>query len=192
MKKNFGIKNLWRVIIGILFLILVFKLIQNRTQKAIIKENINPAEKLKLAVVTPIVKQEPELVEVVAVIDGDTVKIKVNGEEKSVRLIGVDTPEKNECFEKEATKKAKELMENKKIKLEADVTQDDKDKYDRWLRYIYLEDGTLVNKKLVEEGFGTEYTYKVAYKFQTEFKAAEKMAKEGKMRIWADDVCENF
>jgi len=192
MKKNFRIKNLWRVIIGTLFLILIFKLVQNRTHKEIVKENINPAERLKLAMVTPMVKQELELVEVVAVIDGDTVKIKVNGEEKSVRLIGVDTPEKNECFEKEATKRAKELMENKRIKLESDSSQDDKDKYDRLLRYIYLEDGTLVNKKLIEEGFGAEYTFKTAYKFQTEFKAAEKMAKEGKMGIWADGVCENF
>lgn len=119
-------------------------------------------------------------------------RIKINGKEESVRLIGVDTPEKNECFEKEATEKAKELMENKKIKLEADGSQDNKDKYDRLLRYVYLEDGTLVNKKLVEEGFGTEYTYKIPYKFQTEFKAAEKMAKEGKTGIWSDGVCENF
>jgi len=83
-------------------------------------------------------------------------------------------------------------MDNKKIILEADNSQDDKDKYDRLLRYIYLEDGTLINKKLIEEGTSEEYTYKTAYKFQTEFKEVEKMAKERKMGIWADDVCKNF
>lgn len=192
MRKIFKIKNLGWIIVGVLFLILVFKILQNRTQKIIVKESINPIERLKLAVTTPIVKQEQELVEVVKVIDGDTIKVKVNGEEESIRLIGIDTPEKNECFEKEATKRAKELMENKKIKLEADSSQDDNDKYGRLLRYIYLEDGILVNKKLIEEGFGTEYTYKIDYKFQTEFKEAEKMAKWQKVGIWADGVCENF
>ena len=190
MKKVFNIKNLGWVIAGVLFLILIFKILQNRNQRVIVKENINPIEKLKLAATTPIIKQES--VEVVKVIDGDTVRVKVNGKEESVRLIGIDTPEKNECFEKEATEKAKELMENKKIKLEADDSQDNRDKYDRLLRYIYLEDGTLINEKLIEEGYGTEYTYKIPYKFQTEFKAAEKIAKGEKMGIWADGVCGNF
>ncbi|MDD2225372.1 MAG: thermonuclease family protein [Candidatus Shapirobacteria bacterium] len=192
MRKIFKIKNLGWTIAGILFLILVFKILQNRNQRKVVKENINPIERLKLAVTTPIVKQEQELVEVVKVIDGDTVIVKINGKEESIRLVGIDTPEKNECFEKEATKRAKELMENKKIKLEADSSQDNKDKYDRLLRYVYLEDGTLVNKKLVEEGFGMEYTYKIDYKFQTEFKKVEKMAKEKKIGMWADGVCENF
>lgn len=177
MKRVFNIRNLGWLIAVILFLILIFEILQNRTQK--VKEGINP-----------IIKQES--VEVIKVIDGDTVIVKINGKEESVRLIGIDTPEKNECFEKEATEKAKELMENKKIKLEADDSQDNRDKYDRLLRYIYLEDGTLVNQKLIEEGFGTEYTYKIPYKFQTEFKAAEKIAKEGKTGIWSDGVCENF
>jgi len=181
MRKIFRVKNLGWIIAGILFLILVFKIISDKKKPVFVEKNIN---------VIPTAKQE--IIELIKVIDGDTIIVKINGEEKSVRLIGIDTPEKNECFEKEATRKAKELMENKKIKLEADNTQDDKDKYDRLLRYIYLEDGTLINKKLIEEGFGTEYTYKVVYKFQTEFKGAEKMAKEEKIGMWADSVCENF
>lgn len=191
MNKIRKIKNLGWVLVGILFLILAFKILQNRIPTVIIKENIDSIERLRLAeIVTPVVKQE--LVEVVKVIDGDTLIVKINGGEKSVRLIGIDTPEKNECFEKEATKKAKELMENKKIKLEDDSSQDDNDKYGRLLRYVYLEDGNLINKRLIEEGFGTEYTYKVAYKFQTEFEGVEKLAKENKIGIWADGVCENF
>jgi len=181
MRKIFKIKNLGWIIAGILFLILVFKIISDNKKSAVVEESIN---------VTPTAKQE--IIELIKVVDGDTIIVKINGREKSVRLIGIDTPEKDECFEKEATKKAKELMENKKIKLEADSSQDDNDKYGRLLRYIYLEDGTFVNEKLVEGGFGTEYTYKVKYKFQTEFREVEKLAKEKKIGIWADGVCGNF
>jgi len=180
MKKNKIIKNLGWIIAGILFLILAFKLISD-FRKTPIKENIKAS---------PTIKQEST--ELIKIIDGDTVIVKINGEEKSIRLIGIDTPEKNECFEKEATEKLKEIIANKKIKLEADNSQDDKDKYDRLLRYIYLEDGTLINKKLIEEGVAKEYTYKIAYKFQTEFKEAEKIAKEKKIGIWADGICNNF
>jgi micrococcal nuclease len=181
MRKIFNIKNLGWIIAGILFLILVFKIISDNKKPVFVEKNIN---------VTPTAKQE--IIELIKVVDGDTIIVKINGREKSVRLIGIDTPEKNECFEKEATDKANELMENKKIKLEADSSQDNNDKYGRLLRYIYLEDGTLINKKLVEEGFGTEYTYKIAYKFQTEFREIEKMAKEKKIGMWADGVCGNF
>ena len=180
MKINKIIKILGWIMVGILFLILAFKLISN-LRKTPIKENIEAS---------PTIKQES--IELARIIDGDTVIVKINGEEKSVRLIGIDTPEKNECFEKEATEKLKTLIENKKIKLEADNSQDDKDKYGRLLRYIYLENGTLVNKKLIEEGAAKEYTYKIAYKFQAEFKETEKMAKEKKMGIWADGICNNF
>jgi micrococcal nuclease len=187
MNKIRKIKNLGWIIAGILFLILAFKILQNRTQTVIVKENIDSVERLKLAgIVTPIVKQE--LVEVVKVVDGDTIIVKISGEKKSVRLIGINAPEINECFGKEATEKIKELIGNKKIKLEADSSQDDKDKYYRLLRYVYLEDGTLVNKKLIEEGVAEEYTYKVAYKFQTEFKEVENLSKEKKIGLWM--VCD--
>jgi len=181
MRKIFKIKNLGWIIAGILFSILVFKIISDNKKPVIVEESIN---------MTPTAKQE--IIELIKVVDGDTVMVKINGEKKSVRLIGIDTPEKNECYEKEATGKMKELTQNKKIKLEADSSQDNEDIYDRLLRYVYLEDGTLINKKLVEEGFGTEYTYKIAYKFQTEFREAEKMAKEKNIGMWADGVCENF
>ena len=75
------------------------------------------------------------------------------------------------------------------VELEADNSQDDKDKYDRLLRYVYLTDGTLINKKLIEDGFGFEYTYQIPYKFQTEFKAAQKQAEEKKIGLWADGAC---
>lgn len=148
---------------------------------------------------TPIVILTPtinlSLVKVTKVVDGDTIRVVIDGKEESVRLIGIDSPEtvdprkSVQCFGKEASAKAKELVEGKNVILESDSTQDDIDKYDRLLRYVYLEDGTFVNQKMIEEGYAFEYTYDVPYKYQTEFKEAQKQAESNKLGLWADSAC---
>lgn len=188
MKRVINLSNLGWIIAGILFLILAFKTNPENRKIEVKTENIIPTVEI-----TPTVKQD--LVLVTKIIDGDTLMVKINDKIETIRLIGVDTPETVDprktvqCFGKEASGKAKELMENKRVRLEADTTQTDRDKYNRLLRYVYLEDGTLINKKLIEEGFGFEYTYQIPYKFQAEFKEAQKIAEERKMGMWADGVC---
>jgi len=133
--------------------------------------------------------------EVSRVIDGDTFMIKISGKEMAVRLIGMDTPETVDprkpvqCFGREASAKAKELIEGKDVILDSDPTQGDKDKYGRLLRYVHLEDGTFFNQKLIEEGYAFEYTYDIPYKYQTEFKEAQKQAEVNKKGLWADGAC---
>jgi len=79
------------------------------------------------------------------IIDGDTVII--NGD--SVRLLGIDADERGyECYG-EAKKRLEELVLDKNILLERDG--EDKDQYDRYLRYLILDDEN-INLKLVEEG----------------------------------------
>lgn len=190
MKKIFNWKNIGWMLAVILWLILVLK---EGSNNKIIETRVE--EIIPTITITPTEIEVKDLFLVSKIIDGDTLMVKINDKEEAVRLIGVDTPETVDprktvqCFGKEATEKAKELVENKMIRLEIDTTQNDRDKYNRLLRYIYLEDGTLVNKKLIEEGFGFEYTYQIPYKFQTEFKAAQKMAEEKKMGLWADGAC---
>jgi len=121
--------------------------------------------------------------------------IKISGKEMAVRLIGMDTPETVDprkpvqCFGREASAKAKELIEGKDVILDSDPTQGDKDKYGRLLRYVHLEDGTFFNQKLIEEGYAFEYTYDIPYKYQTEFKEAQKQAEVNKKGLWADGAC---
>lgn len=137
---------------------------------------------------------KPILYKVIKVIDGDTVDVDISGKTQRLRLIGIDTPETNdprkpvECFAKEAKSKLTELLTNKQVKLEADASQDNRDKYDRLLRYIIL-DGKNVNKQLIEEGYAFEYTYKIPYKFQREFKAAENNARASAKGLWATNTC---
>jgi len=174
--------------LGILCLIVAYKIGKESNKTKIETNKIIPIETVvPEKIITP--TKGEDFILVTKIIDGDTLMVKINDKETAVRLVGIDTPESGQCFGKEATNRAKELMENKKVKLEADETQDDKDKYGRLLRYIYLEDGTFINKKLIEDGVAKEYTYKIAYKFQAEFKSDQKVAKEKKIGLWADEVC---
>ena len=138
---------------------------------------------------------EEKLYSVVKVIDGDTINVNIGGITETIRLIGINTPETVdprkpvECFGIEASNKAKELLTNKKVRLEADPTQGERDKYDRLLRYIWLEDGTFFNKKMISDGYAYEYTYDTPYKYQAEFKQAETEARLAKRGLWADNVC---
>lgn len=132
---------------------------------------------------------------VIKIVDGDTIKVNIDGKNENVRLIGINSPEVNdprkpvECFGKEASNKAKEILTDKSVKLENDPTQGDRDKYKRLLRYVFLEDGTSFNKLMIEEGYAYEYTYNIPYKYKEEFKKAQKQAEDNKKGLWADNVC---
>jgi micrococcal nuclease len=131
---------------------------------------------------------------VIKIIDGDTVEIYHGKKIEKVRLIGVNTPETVdprkhlECFGLESSSNLKKLLDGKVVKLDKDESQDNKDRYGRLLRYVILEEVN-INKKIIEEGFGFEYTYKKPYKFKKEFKSAELSAKEKGLGLWSKESC---
>ncbi len=139
---------------------------------------------LPLSTETSILPAVTESFKVTRIVDGDTIEIE--GGEK-VRYIGIDTPETVDprkpvqCFGIEASKKNKELVEGKTVRLEKDIT--DRDKYSRLLRYIWVDD-LFVNLELVKQGFAISYTYPPDVKYQKEFLAAEKEAKEAERGLW--------
>lgn len=125
------------------------------------------------------------VVKVTRVIDGDTIEIE--GGER-VRYIGIDTPETMDprkpvqCFGTESSKKNKDLVEGKTVRLEKDIT--DRDKYNRLLRYVWLND-TLINLALVKGGFAYSYSYPPDIKYQDKFVTAQKEAREAKVGLWS-------
>ncbi len=133
--------------------------------------------------------------QVLRVVDGDTVHVLLNSEEKKVRLIGIDTPETVDprkaiqCFGKEASNYAKELLTGQTVYLESDESQANVDKYQRLLRYIWLADGTNFNMKMIAEGYAFEYTYAVPYKYQEDFVQAQEEAQLAKKGLWGQDTC---
>lgn len=112
-------------------------------------------------------------------IDGDTIEIETG---EKVRLLGINAPEENEYYFKEAKERLVKLVERKSAKLEAG--SEDKDRYGRLLRYVFIGD-TLVNLQLVKEGYATVYIISPDEKYYLEFKKAEKEAKESKLGLWS-------
>lgn len=127
--------------------------------------------------------------QVIRVVDGDTIIVAVNHKPETIRLIGINTPETVapnkpvQCYGPEASKRTKELLTDKIVRLESDPSQDDKDKYHRLLRYVFLGDKN-VNEELVRDGFAREYTYKIPYQYQKAFRADQKTAKKNKLGLW--------
>lgn len=146
-----------------------------------------------------------EEAEVVRVVDGDTINVRILGrvdgpgagnarvgEEYPVRLIGIDTPESVkpdtpvECFGREASDAAKALLEGATVKLVRDV--EEADQYDRLLRYVYLE-GEMANARLVANGYAFAYTYPPSVRHSDLFVRLEREARENDRGLWAPDSC---
>lgn len=134
--------------------------------------------------------------QVVRVIDGDTVDIKLNSKPERLRLIGMDTPEVVDprtvvqCFGKEASARAKELLpEGAEVRVDGDPTQDTRDQYGRLLAYLWLPDGRLFGEVMIAEGYAHEYTFRVPYQQQAAFKRAEREARAAGRGLWAADTC---
>ena len=145
---------------------------------------------------------EYEWYPVVKVVDGDTLTIAIEGKNVTLRLIGLDTPETVDprkpvqCFGREASEKAKQLLSGTSVRIETDPSQGELDKYGRLLAYVYAPtsskpEGILVNEYMIREGYGHEYTYNLPYKYQAQFNEAEGLAREEKKGLWADGACQN-
>lgn len=129
-------------------------------------------------------------VELVKVIDGDTIKIIFEGKEQNVRYLLIDTPETNhprlgkQPFGEEAKVRNKELIENGKLEIEFDVGERF-DKYDRLLAYIYV-DGKSVQKILLSEGLArVAYVYPPNTRHLDPYEKSQVVAKEKKIGIWS-------
>jgi micrococcal nuclease len=142
-----------------------------------------------------------ELLVVKRVVDGDTFLLS-DGER--VRLLAIDTPEKFESkkLDKDAVSSGKDkktikklgqlasdyvknLVEGKKVRLEREPNYEDKDKYGRLLRYVYLEDGTCVNAKIISDGYGQVYESFPVSKTD-EFRKLQREARENGRGLWGN------
>ena len=130
------------------------------------------------------------------VIDWDTIKVENSNEEINIRMIGLDAPEKSttrywytECFWNEATNHLNEILSwITTIQVEQDPTQWETDKYWRILWYVFFSWNN-INQKMIEDGYWFEYTYNLPYKYQKEFKKAEKNARLNKLWLWDKNTC---
>jgi len=125
-----------------------------------------------------------------AVVDGDTIDVRIGGREERVRLIGIDTPETYvadgppECYGPEASAFTATLLPvGSAVRLERDVVG--RDDYGRLLAYVYrVDDGSLVNEAIAREGYARPLTIEPNEAFAARFVAAAVAAEAAGLGLW--------
>ncbi|MCP4711593.1 MAG: thermonuclease family protein [Planctomycetes bacterium] len=133
-----------------------------------------------------------ETYQVVRIVDGDTIKIKQNGKDVTVRLIGVDTSETVhpskpvEAYGKEASYFTRNLLKGESVYIVPDTQSGKQDRYGRVLGYVYrAPDGLFVNAEIIRQGYGHAYT-KFPFDYLEQFRQLEKFAREAGKGLWTD------
>ncbi len=125
---------------------------------------------------------------VVSITDGDTLVASVNGQEKTIRLLNIDTPETKdphkpaECLGQEASDFLRKLLPaGTTITLKYDVER--LDKYDRTLAAVYTPSNDFVSAEIARAGLGTAVSFGKNTKFLPPVEEAELEAKSGTQGI---------
>lgn len=127
---------------------------------------------------------------VTRVVDGDTMKLTIDGKKETIRLLLVDTPEsvnpnipEPQPFSIEASDYAKKMLTNKDVQIELDVSE--RDKYGRLLCYLYI-DGKMFNELLLEQGYArVAYVFTPNTKYVDQFRAIQEKARVQGIGIWS-------
>lgn len=114
------------------------------------------------------------------IVDGDTFDIATG---ERVRMIGIDTPERGKSYYDESAEYLKDLIYDKKVRLEKD--QSEIDRYGRLLRHVYVND-VWINHKMISDGYARFVTFPPDVEHAEVFRAAQKEAREAKKGLWAD------
>jgi micrococcal nuclease len=128
---------------------------------------------------------------VASISDGDTIRVTIDAKNTTVRLVGIDTPEVRapgkpvQCYARQASAHTKRLAASSLVYLEADGRSDDRDRYGRLLRYVYLTDGRMLQEELLREGSAFMYP-NFPFDRQQAFAALQSEAQTGKVGVWRD------
>ncbi len=127
---------------------------------------------------------------VLRVVDGDTIHVRVRGQDESVRYIGVDTPESVkpgtpvQCFAKRASAYNDRLVAGERVRLVLDAEH--RDRYGRLLAYVYRErDGLFVNAALVRGGYAVPLTIPPNVAPADEFRRMAATARQNGRGLWS-------
>lgn len=126
-------------------------------------------------------------------VDGDTIRVDLDGEVKTVRFLAIDTPEsvhpekEVEAYGKEASDFTCNLVSKaKKLYLEYDKNSDKEDKYGRQLAFVYADD-LMLQKELIKVGYAKVAYLYADYTYTSSLQQLESVAKKEKKGIWSDE-----
>lgn len=142
---------------------------------------------------TPTDRPVTHSAQVVDVVDGDTIKVRLDGQTYTVRYIGIDTPETVhpskpvQWMGPEASDANRRLVAGRTVRLEKDVSETDR--YGRLLRYVWVGD-TMVNAELVRQGYAQVSTYPPDVKYQKLFLELQADARAAGRGLWGQAPAE--
>jgi micrococcal nuclease len=128
--------------------------------------------------------------QVVRIVDGDTIRVRLGDRTERVRYIGVDTPESVkpgtpvQCFAKRASAYNARLVAGERVRLVLDAER--RDRYGRLLAYVYRErDGLFVNAALVRGGYATPLTIPPNVAHEQQFRRLAAAARRRGRGLWS-------
>ena len=136
-------------------------------------------------------KRQVDRGKLVKVVDGDTIDVRVKGKKHRIRVIGIDTPEVyggKECGGPQASQSMKKMVHRgQRVTLKSDPSQDKRDRYGRWLRYVE-HGGRDLGFWQVKKGWAEVYVYNGnPFERAGQYKRAAKLAKQKDQGVW--DAC---
>jgi micrococcal nuclease len=120
--------------------------------------------------------------DVTHVTDGDTLNVRCAGRRERVRLLQIDTPERQEPLYEEAGDALEALIAGRSIELE--LGPEERDDHGRLLAYVFA-DGENLNLAMIARGWSAYFDRYGAGAYPSEFAAAERAAREARLGIWA-------
>ena len=111
------------------------------------------------------------------VVDGDTVHTK---DGTKIRLHGIDTPERDQPYGKQATRALDGLIKTKVYVLEKDT-----DRYGRLVAVLYTPEGLNVNLEMVCGGHA--WWYERYARFDSDLEDCQESAQATRLGLWAED-----
>jgi len=120
--------------------------------------------------------------DVTHVTDGDTLNVRCGALEEKVRLLQIDTPEREDVLYEEARAALDALIAGRRVELELGF--EDRDDYGRLLAYVFAG-GENLNLAMIREGWSPYFDRYGAGAYPREFAEAELAARERGVGIWA-------
>lgn len=119
------------------------------------------------------------------VLDGDTLDVDCDGARERVRLLRIDTPEREEPGHAAAARALRRLAEAGELRLVLEVAGEPvRDRYGRLLAYAYSR-GRNLNVELVRLGWSSFDRRFGGGRFARAFEAAEREARQAGHGLWA-------
>lgn len=130
---------------------------------------------------------KPAEVPVVFVADGDTVRVDYRGKREWVRLLRIDTPERDEDGYGEARSALLRMVEGREVTLAFEKPGvEERDVHGRILAYLF-RDGKNLNVEMVRAGWSPFWTRYGKGRFAKEFRRAEEEARKAGRGLWGEN-----